>query len=61
MTGKHVEQVKASMRKTFDEWLRVTGAVHPASSWRYEIESMLEDAVEAGAAAEGRARHADQG
>lgn len=45
MSGKHVENEVAAVLKEFDEWVRQTGAVGVASSWRYEIESMLSDAV----------------
>lgn len=51
MDRRNVERARASARKTLDEWIRQTGAINAASSWRYELESIIEQAVNAGARA----------
>lgn len=43
-----MEKAKRRALSIFDNWLRVTGAIPEGSSWVWEAESCVADAVEIG-------------
>ena len=46
-----LDRAKRRALTIFDKWLRLTGAIPEGSSWVWEAESCIEDAVEIGAQA----------
>jgi hypothetical protein len=51
MTAGQLQDAKRRALNLFDTWNQVTGFVQPASSYYYEIQGCIEDAVECGAQA----------
>lgn len=48
MNKGEMDKAKRRALVIFDEWLRVTGAIPDGSSWVWEAEGCIEDAVEIG-------------
>jgi hypothetical protein len=48
MTLKQMEDAKIRALTIFDQWNDVTGAVAKNTGWYYELQSVIEDAVECG-------------
>jgi hypothetical protein len=51
MRSRELDLAKRRALSLFHEWNRVTGAIHQDSSWLWEMEGVLEDAVLCGAQA----------
>lgn len=49
MTVGELEQAKRRALNILDRWLDVTGAIDMNTSWYYELQSIVEDAVHCGA------------
>jgi hypothetical protein len=61
-----IGQIRDAERKAlneFDKWNDVTGAISKGSSWYYELQSVIEDAVHIGAqmALRGEVKYDDKG
>lgn len=48
VTAGELNKAKRRALTIFDQWLRITGAIPEGSSWVWECESIIEDAVEIG-------------
>ena len=48
MKQGEIDRAKRKALSIFDEWVEVTGQFEPGNSYRYEIEGIIEDAVEVG-------------
>lgn len=48
MKKGHVDYAERQALNVLDEWLDVTGAISIHSSWYYELQSVVEDAVHIG-------------
>lgn len=51
MRRGQLNDAKRRALNIFDKWNAVTGVFNPDTSWYYEIQSVIEDAVECGAQA----------
>lgn len=48
MQKGELDRAKRRALHIYDEWLETTGALPSRSSWSYELEGIIEDAVEVG-------------
>lgn len=51
MKKGELERAKRRALNILDAWLDTTGAISEGSSWRYELEGVVEDSVHCGAQA----------
>jgi hypothetical protein len=49
MTQGQKDYANRKALEVLDAWLEVTGAIHKHTGWYYELQSIIEDAVDIGA------------
>lgn len=48
MEPKEIKDAKIRALAIFDQWNNVTGAIEKNTGWYYELQSVIEDAVDCG-------------